>query len=518
VAKANLGKALFWDEQLSSTGTVSCGTCHMPETGGADPRSLSSPFSIHPGPDKIFGTADDVRGSEGVPLHVDDGHYVKDPTFGFHAQVTGRKAQSAIGTGYSSQLFWDGRAGEVLVDPVSGQVILKSGAALESQVLAPPVSDVEMGHLGRTWTDVIARISNAEVLALSDVIPTELENWIANRTYPDLFLEAFGTGEIDAGRIAMAIASYERTLVPNQTPWDLVLAGAPVDLILTGQEQQGLLAFLDPDTGGCGNCHNSGIGPERFTDERFHYIGVRPHVDDMGRFDVTGNPADAGKFRTPSMRNVELRAPYMHNGGLDSLEDVIEFYNRGGDFDAPNKHFAITDLNLSVDLRRSLVAFLGRPMTDPRVAKALPPFDRPSQFADSLHVPEVFGEGTPGSAGVEPQIIAIEALKVGGGTMTVAIDRGLGGAAAILLINSSAVPGGVLQQGALLYPSTLGRRMRVVPALHGVGPGEGWGSLVLPMPENVGLLGTEFFAQWIVIDGGVSGRLAASPAIRMEWF
>ena len=101
-AKVQLGKALFWDEQLSSTGTVSCGTCHMPEGGGSDPRTARSlEASAHPGGDGVFGTSDDVRGSRGVPNASASGHYVKSEHFGLLAQVTGRRAPSAIGAGYS---------------------------------------------------------------------------------------------------------------------------------------------------------------------------------------------------------------------------------------------------------------------------------------------------------------------------------------------------------------------------------------------------------------------------------
>ncbi len=518
VEKAMLGKALFWDEQLSSTQTVSCGTCHMPEAGGSDPRTLASPLSIHPGPDGQFGTNDDVRGSRGVPRNLASGQYLRDSIFGFHDQVTGRKAPSAIGTGYSKQLFWDGRAGEVLVDPVSGQVVLTENAALESQVLSPVTSSIEMGHIARTWSDVIERVESARPLALSDYVPQELDSWLAGRDYPQLFREAFGTGEVTASRIAMAIATYERTLVPDQTPWDRVLAGEAPNLVLTGPEFQGVLTFLDPEVTGCGQCHNSGENTIRFTDERFHYIGVRPRSEDLGRYNVTNQQGDQGKFRTPALRNVELRAPYMHNGSLETLKDVIDFYDRGGDFDAPNKHPAITNLNLTEASKRSLLAFLKRPLTDPRVALGLPPFDRPSQYADSIHVPEVYGQATPGSAGVEPELVAIEPPKLGAQSLTIALDRGLGGAPALLLINSAQVPGGVLRQGALLYPSMIGSRIRAIRALEGLGAGEGWGSLVLPIPDVPQLLGTELHAQWVILDPGAPQRLSASRAVRLTWY
>ncbi|MCB1086957.1 MAG: cytochrome-c peroxidase, partial [Verrucomicrobiae bacterium] len=149
-AKANLGKALFWDEQLSATRTISCGSCHQPESGGSDPRSLlGDPASTHPGADGIFGTADDVTGSPGVILNREDGTYDQDDFFGMTRQVTGRYTPSAINAGYASSLFWDGRATSTFRDPVTNAVILNAGAALESQAAGPPVSSVEMAHQGR---------------------------------------------------------------------------------------------------------------------------------------------------------------------------------------------------------------------------------------------------------------------------------------------------------------------------------------------------------------------------------
>ncbi len=518
-AKARLGKALFWDEQLSSTGTVSCGTCHMPEAGGADPRTLDALLpSWHPGPDGVFGTGDDVRGSRGVPLAGADGAYLGSAAFGLGPQVTARKAPSAIGSGYSRHLFWDGRAGSRFVDPLTGQVALADHAALESQALAPVVSPVEMGHVGRSWSDVAARLAQVTPLALSDVVPAELDAWVAGRAYPALFAEAFGDPTITPARLAMAIASYERTLVPDQTPWDQVLAGAPPETVLTEDERFGLLVFLDPDAGACGTCHSDGQGPTRFTDDRFHYIGVRPQGEDPGRGGVTGDASEEGAMRTPDLRNVALRAPYMHDGSLETLSEVIEFYQRGGDFSGPNLHPAIRPLGMTPQNRRDLAAFLTRPLVDPRVAAGLPPFDRPSQYADSLHVPEVRGEGTPGSGGITPDILALEPPKLGLGDVTVGVERALGGAPAMLLVSAGEVPGGLLRRGARLYPDATTGTVVPLSALHGVGPGEGHGSLVLRVPVNPALQGASLHLQWVVRDPGAPGGLAATRAVRWTWF
>ena len=149
--KALLGKALFWDEQLSSTHSVACGTCHVFSQGGADPRS---PDALHPGPDNVFGTDDDRHGSPGVSRHDANGTLVASLGFGVQPQVTPRRAPTVINAAYARSLFLDGRADGVFRDPVTGAVVLASGGALESQIAGPPVSDVEMGHIGRTWTEI----------------------------------------------------------------------------------------------------------------------------------------------------------------------------------------------------------------------------------------------------------------------------------------------------------------------------------------------------------------------------
>src|SRR4029079_11777880 len=113
----------------------------------------------------------------------------------------------------------------------------------------------------------------------------------------------------------------------------------------------------------------------RFTNDTFQYIGVRPQADDLGRFNVTNNPGDRGRMKVPSLRNVELRAPYFHNGEMATLEEVVDFYDRGGDFDAPNKNPAIAPIGLSSTQKAALVAFLRRPLTDPRITAGTAPFD-----------------------------------------------------------------------------------------------------------------------------------------------
>ncbi|MDZ4773799.1 MAG: cytochrome c peroxidase, partial [Planctomycetota bacterium] len=379
-AKTNLGKTLFWDEQLSTSGTVACGTCHIFSEGGSDPRtSAANPASRHPGFDNVFNTPDDVFGSPGVARQTANGTYSNDLVFGMSPGVTSRKAPSVINAAYANTLFWDGRALPTFNDPVGGGVVVPNGGALESQAAQPPLNAIEMGHATQDWNSITARMATATPLRLSPQVPTQLSTWIAGRNYPALFQEAFGTPDITAARIALSLATYERALFSNQAPVDQFVPGQPPPL--TQQELNGQQIF--GTIGRCTVCH---VGP-RFTNDTFQYIGVRPQIEDLGRFAVTGQNADRGRMKVPSLRNVELRAPYFHNGAMATLADVVDFYDRGGDFDAPNKNPAIAPIGLSAQQKADLVAFLRRPVTDPRIAAGLAPFDRPLLYSESTRVP-----------------------------------------------------------------------------------------------------------------------------------
>lgn len=512
-AKTSLGRVLFWDEQLSSTRTVACGSCHVFSEGGSDPRSsIANPASVHPGPDGLFGQPNDVVGSPGVPRNQADEQYALDPAFRLQPQVTGRRSMSVVHSAYPPLLFWDGRAGPAFTDPIGGGVVIPFGGALEAQVIGPPTSSVEMAHEGRDWNDVAARVAASQPLRLSPGVPASIAGWIAGRSYPELFAEAFGTPEVTPVRIAMAIATYERTLIANQTPFDAFLAGNPG--ALTPLENQGRVLFNSPQAS-CNVCH----GGPRLTDEQFHYTGVRPQDEDLGRFLVTGNLPDRGRMRTPSLRNVELRGPYFHNGRFATLADVVDFYDRGGDFDAPNKPAVIRPLGLTPQQKQSLVAFLSRPLTDPRVTAETGPFERPALYATSANAPSAFGVGTPGTGGFVPDMIALEPGAVGVGAMTIAVDRGMAGRQAILAIDPVSVPLGVPFQGATLYlglsPSLVLKR---IAALQGSGPGGGWGSLSIAVPSDPVLIGTSLFAQWFVFDPQPGQRFSASRAVEIPLF
>jgi cytochrome c peroxidase len=503
-AKANLGKVLFWEEQISSPRTVSCGTCHRPADGGSDPRSISGDNrSLHPGADGIFSTIDDVVGSPGVPLNDADGRYAWEASFGIRPQVTGRRGMPVVNAAYPAELFWDGRAAGEFRDPLTNAVVLPTSAALESQVLGPPPNTTEMGHVGRDWNDVAARIAAARPLALSPSIPAALTEWIDERDYPALFNEAFGSPDVTPARIAMAIASYERTQWSGQTPFDAFLGGNPA--ALTQAERRGEQVFRQV---GCARCHGGNL----LTDNQFHNTGVRPADEDQGRFVVTGRNGDRARFRTPTLRNVELRAPYFHNGRFATLESVVEFYDRGGDVDAPNKDDRIVPLGLTAQQKADLLAFLRRPLTDPRVAAEQPPFDRPMLYTESDRVPQITGEGVAGTGGNAPMVMAIEPPLAGNPSFTVAVAGGAPGAQAMLVIDTTD-PG--IVANLPLKPAFAATTM----TLEDDGTGRGYGSTSMAIPAtDPAMIGTEYYGRWYIADAGAPGGTAVSPAFRMTIF
>jgi cytochrome c peroxidase len=363
-AKRVLGKILFWDEQLSGDDSVACGTCHRPEAGGSDPRA-----GINPG--GLPGSFDDVAGSPGIRRLDSSGQPVSDPVFGEGPSVTPRLAPSIFGALWAKELFWDGRAGVRLIDPASGQVVIETGAALENQILATLMNPAEMAKTGQQWDELTAKLALVEPLGLADQWPTDVTRALAHDpTYPELFVEAFGDETISASRIAMAIATYERTLVSDQSPWDRYAAG---DAAALGQiEQLGWQAF---QTLRCTSCHE----PPLFTNNDFANIGLRRSEHDPGRFAVTGLADDAGDMKIPSLRNVGLRSRLMHTGEFRVLGEAISFYRTPSglpDTDGMPSGGAYT-FSMSQQTAGYLAAFLSRGLTDPRVAAASFPFDRP---------------------------------------------------------------------------------------------------------------------------------------------
>ncbi len=502
--KASLGKALFWDEQLSSTRTVACGTCHSGNGGGIDKRtSLQRTRSMNPGFDGIFNNADDVFGSPGVMSNNPDGTFNWSNIYGFREQVTGRRAMPYTDAAYPNRLFWDGRATPVFRDPLTNQIILQNGAALESQVLGPPVNSTEMSHSGRNWQEVADRIANVKPLALASNVPAGLQNWIDGRTYTELFEEAFGTPEVTPARIAMAIATHERTLFSDQTPFDQVNQGIGT---LTAAEQRGFGLFNSGVTN-CSACHAGNLQ----TDDAFHYIGVRPTAEDTGRQQVTNNQANAGQMRTPVLRNVELRGAYFHNGRFTTLREVVEFYNRGGDFNAPNKDPNIRPLGLGNNQINDLVAFLSRPLTDLRVRDELPPFDRPTLYTETSRVPQVSGTGRNGAGNFVPQVYAIEPPLAGNPSFTVGVANALGSAQAVLVIDAN-------DPGVGNSIPISGSFTRQTVSLSGNGNGNGYGSVSLSIPNDANTIGRTFFGRWYITDASAASGFSVSQVFQFTVF
>jgi cytochrome c peroxidase len=492
--KIQLGKALFWDEQLSASRTVACGTCHVFSAGGSDPRTNA----LNPGPDGVFATPDDVRGSLGVVRQDAQGHYVGAPSFGVDPQVTGRRAPSPINAAYQPNLFWDGRAGGAFDDPVTGQNVLAFGAALESQASGPPVSEVEMGHVGRSWTAIASDLPSLTPLALATNVPSTLAAFVQGQTYAQLFQQVYGSPGVTPTRILFAIAAYQRTLVSDQSPYDLSLVG---QYTLNATEALGLQVF----NALCTPCHLDvgpavlSTGPVLMT---FHNIGVRPNSEDPGRFAVTQNAIDLGAFRVPGMRNVALRAPYFHNGSAATLLDVVDFYRRGGDFHQ-NQDPAILNIigAMSGVDRGRLVAFM-QSMTDPRVANELPPFDRPRLWSEGPLLPQTIGIGTAGSGGLPPRAVALAPAYLGNQHFTIGLADCAPGAFPFVVwdLAANATPNMLFghsvylaQSGAMTVGTGGGLTM-------GAGPGGGFGSFTFALPNAPAFAGVSLFGQWLVVD------------------
>jgi cytochrome c peroxidase len=237
---------------------------------------------------------------------------------GIEAREGQRNAPTLLNAAYREFLFWDGRA-----------------ESLEAQALRPMENASELGN---SHEEVVRRLRR-------------------NRSYREQFARAFGTDEITIDRVAQAIASFERTLLSGDSDYDRYRAGEPS--ALTPSQRRGLALFAGRAR--CTFCHTG----ELFTDQRFHNTGISwksaevsaTETIDLGRFDVTARAVDRAAFKTPSLRDVERTAPYMHDGSLATLEAVVEFYNEGGH---PNAHLDafVLPLDLSAGEQADLVAFL----------------------------------------------------------------------------------------------------------------------------------------------------------------
>ncbi|CUH51607.1 cytochrome-c peroxidase [Shimia marina] len=283
-----LGERLFFDENLSANRTQSCATCHDPEYGFADPRGMAS-----------IG---------------DDGESLGDrnaPTASYAAFIPAfHRGDDGVWLGGQ---FWDGRAPK-----------------LEDQAGGPPLNPIEMGM--KDAAAVVARLN---------------EDPVYQQAFSDLF-EAEVLQDASAGYTAMtaALAAFERTEVfaPFDSKYDRFLRG---EATLTSEEELGRVLFFSEQFTNCNLCHQIGTSAmdprETFTNHEFHNIGipentalramngVAPGTVDAGLAAnpaVQGDPMQLGKFRTPTLRNVAVTGPYMHNGVFEDLRTVVLFYNR----------------------------------------------------------------------------------------------------------------------------------------------------------------------------------------------
>lgn len=504
--KVLLGKALFWDEQLSSSRSVACGTCHVPESGGADPRS---PMSLHPGADGLFGTDDDVHGSPGVARHLANGELAASPPFGVQVQVTSRRAPSVVNAAYATKLFVDGRADGVFRDPVGGAIVLPSGGALESQIAGPPVSTTEMAHLGRTWIDIANELPAMVPLQLATQVPAALQQFLANDTYGALFARVFGSPGVTPVRIIFAIAAYERSLISDQSPFDLYLAGQGT---LTAMQSLGLQRFQTL----CAGCHTDldpavlQTGPVL---DDFRNIGVRPVAEDPGRFLITASPTDRGRFRVPGLRNVALRGSWFHNGSQQTLGQVVDFYARGGDFadnrdplvDAINGHIFVSD---SLQLQALLHA-----LTDPRVANGLPPFDRPRLWSEGPLALAEFGTGTAGTSGLALRAEGLGPAFRGNNAFGVGVDSLAANLFTFLALDVAGSPTSwpVLGQNVHL---ALTPALQILPTgLSRPAGASGYATAVFHVPVSAAVAGT-WWLQWVAYDPAGPWSLVSSNALR----
>jgi len=335
--KTELGRALFFDKRLSEDQTVSCATCHDPAAAFAGKEAL----------------AVGVGNKRGA-----------------------RNAPTLLNSRFSESYFWDGRA-----------------ATLEEQAKQPLLNPNEMG-----MTDEAALV--ARVSAVTE--------------YQKSFRQVFPREGITLNTIANAIAAFERSLISNDAPFDRFIRGNKKSL--TATQQRGLELFKGKAK--CADCHTLSQKPALFTDAKFHNTGIRtkdltyealaqraeearkqtdaaklahdPAFSDLGRFLVTRNQKDLGAFKTPSLRDVELTGPYMHDGSLKTLLDVVRFYNEGGTKN-PMLDEKMTPLNLTETEMNELVDFL-RALTSDAILRLvqssqpqnrerapLPPVKTPSQ-------------------------------------------------------------------------------------------------------------------------------------------
>lgn len=236
---------------------------------------------------------------------------------GISGRVGTRNSPTVINTAYQKHLFWDGRA-----------------LSLEEQCKGPIGNPKEM-----TLVDDV-HIAHKQCQ----------EHVLAIKGYRILFKEVFGTDECTLDDISKAIATFERTILSGNSSYDRYMAGDK-----TAMNREEVAGFQVFKHAGCANCHFG----FNFTDGRFLNIGVGMDAanPDLGRYEVSKNERDKGAFKVPTLRDIEKTYPYMHDGKLTTLEEVVDYYDKGG---IPNPHLnpLMRPLKLSAADKKALVAFL----------------------------------------------------------------------------------------------------------------------------------------------------------------
>lgn len=241
-------------------------------------------------------------------------------SFGVRNEIGDRNSPAIANVGYAKVLFFDGRA-----------------SLLDDQILG-------------------AITNPAEMRATEELVDQRLKN---HPEYPALIHAAFGANaEVSTKNAVKAIASFTRTILSGDSPYDRYRSGDSA--ALNAAQKRGMSLFFSDKTR-CPECH-SGLN---FSDEKFHSTGLYTHYYDVGRIAVSGREQDRGRFKTPTLRNIAVTNPYMHDGETFTLEDVMEHYNKGG---KPfiNKDSLIRPLNLTPAEISDVIAFL-RALTDEKL-------------------------------------------------------------------------------------------------------------------------------------------------------
>ena len=235
-------------------------------------------------------------------------------SMGIHRQQGTRSAPISVNRVFSSAQFWDGRA-----------------STLEEQSVGPFINPIEHGFTDHD--EMIAKLRTIQ-------------------GYKPYFERAFGSERITIDRVGQAIASFQRTLLSGNSPYDRFDYGGEKQAI-SPSAKRGLALFLGKAR--CSSCHFG----FNFTDERFHNLGIDWDTGrvDLGRYMVSKDPKDIGAFKTPTLREIARTAPYMHDGRFATLRDVVEFYNQGG-IKNPHRDPLVLVLNLSEQEKSDIVEFL----------------------------------------------------------------------------------------------------------------------------------------------------------------